>query len=121
MEHVSYIASALCINDTLQTLHLDNSPFGVKGATAFAEMLRINHSLVELNIGQCNSDGAHLLANALCMNNTLRKLHLKNNPIGLKRATIFAEMLKTNLTPHAAPLFSSTLDNVTLTQMEHVS
>ena len=48
MEHVSYIASSLCINDTLQTLLLDNSPFGVKGATAFAEMLWLNHSLVEL-------------------------------------------------------------------------
>ena len=66
-------ASTLCTNDTLQTLHLDNSPFGVKGATAFAEMLWINHSLVVLNIGQCNidSDGARLLANALCILNTL--------------------------------------------------
>ena len=70
------------------------NPFEVEGA----EMLRINHTFVYLNLGSCNivSDGALQLASALCINNTLQTLSLWGNPIGPEGATAFAEMLLKN-------------------------
>ena len=93
------LASALCTNDTLQMLFMGRNPIGVKGAIAFAEMLRTNHTLVHLNLRKCNidSDGAYCqLASALCTNDTLQVLRLYHNPIGVRGATAFAEMLPKN-------------------------
>ena len=62
--------------------------------------LHHNHTLVYLNLAQCNidSDGACQLASALCTNDTLQELDLYHNPIGVRGATAFAEMLRTNHT-----------------------
>ena len=71
---------------------------GIKGGTAFAEVLKTNHTLDELSLGKCNiaSDGACQLARALSTNDTLHELDLEYNPTGVKGATAFAEMLRTN-------------------------
>ena len=93
------LASALCANDTLHDFNLRDNPIGFKGAAAFADMLKINHTLVVgLGLGGCNidSNGACHLANALCTNNTLQKLWLNRNPIGDKGAAALADMLLTN-------------------------
>ena len=80
----------------MQMLYMNSNPIGVKGATAFAEVLRTNHVLVELNLGQCNIDSdeaCQLYSKSLCINDTLQTLHLDNSPFGVKGATAFAEML----------------------------
>ena len=61
-------------------------------------MLRTNHTLVNLNLSQCNidSDGAYQLANALHTNDTLQNLYLHYNPIGINGASSVAEMLTKN-------------------------
>ena len=73
---------------------------GVEGGTCikFAEMLKTNHGLIDFALGGCNidSDGACQLAIALCTNDALKELHLSFNPIGVKGATAFAEMLLEN-------------------------
>ena len=61
---------------------MDSNPIGIKGATAFATMLRTNQTLVDLNLGHSNIDsgGACQLASALCANDTLQSMYLQNNP-----------------------------------------
>ena len=51
----------------LQTLRLENNPFGSKGVVAFAHVLATNNSLVELNLRMCfiHIEGAVCLAKAL--------------------------------------------------------
>ena len=61
-------------------------------------MLRLNRTLIHLNLNTCHidSDGAKELADALCTNNTLQELNLASNPIGIKGATALAKMLLKN-------------------------
>ena len=70
----------------------------MKGAIAFAEMLKTNHTLVDLDLSQCNidSDGACQLAISLHTNDTLQNLYLQYNNIGINGASSFAEMLTKN-------------------------
>ena len=56
------------------------------------------NTLHDLNISGCglDSNGAHLIADALCYNDTLRKLDMKDNPIGDDGATTLAKMVIRN-------------------------
>ena len=103
----------LCTNDTLQKLNLDNNPIGVKGATAFAEMLRTNCTIVSLWLSDCDitSDVACQLASALCANDTLQDLSLRDNPIGFKGAAAFSDMLKINHTLVSLDLGGCNIDS----------
>ena len=75
------MASALCINSTLQWLKLKYSPIGVKGATAFAEMLVKNKSLKELKLrhDSIGEEGAQKLIDSLTHNTTMEELWLPEN------------------------------------------
>ena len=106
---VELIISGLHHNTTLKWLDMGshlllheiiNSHFSLQNTISLASVLRTNHTLVDLNLEQCNidSDGACQLASALCTNDTLQELYLGDNPIGVKGATAFAEMLRTNHT-----------------------
>ena len=55
-------------------------------------------TLHDLDISRCglDSNGAHLIADALCYNDTLRELHMSYNPIGDDGATTLANMLIRN-------------------------
>ena len=55
-------------------------------------------TLHDLNISYCglDSNGAHLIADALCYNHTLMELDMSGNLIGDDGATILAEMLTRN-------------------------
>ena len=57
-------------------------------------------TLHDLNVSHCglDSNGAHLIADALCYNHTLRELVMLNNPIGDEGATFLAKMLTRNQT-----------------------
>ena len=74
-----YLASAVCTNDTLQELHLGGNLTGVKGTTAFAEVLLKNKSLRVLSL-QDNSigeiQGTQRLIDSLKHNTKLEMLRL---------------------------------------------
>ena len=73
------IASALCTNNTLQSLWLWDNSVGVEGATALAKMLHENKSLKELHFQGNDSigeEGAKKLIDSLKQNATLGLLVL---------------------------------------------
>ena len=73
------IASALCTNNTLQSLWLWNNSIGVEGATALAKVLHENKSLKELHLQGNDSigeEGAKKLIDSLKQNATLELLVL---------------------------------------------
>ena len=78
----AYIARILTRNKTLKKMELDNNEFGQKTLAAFGESLRINESLVYLNVDSnpmfTNDDlkGARFFAEALRANTTLVSLNL---------------------------------------------
>ena len=74
------------------------SYFSFQNTVSLASVLSTNHTLVYLNLSQCDidQDGACQLVSALCTNDTLQKLYLEHNPIGVKGAIAFAEMLPKN-------------------------
>ena len=57
-------------------------------------------TLHNLDVSHCglDSNGAHLIADALCYNHTLRELDMNGNPIGDDGATTLAQMLIRNQT-----------------------
>ena len=95
---VEQIICGLDHNIRLKRLHMFSSRFSLKNIVSLASVLRENHTLVHLDLGNCNigSDGASQLASALCTNDTLQILDLGFNPIGVEGATAFAEMLLKN-------------------------
>ena len=100
-EAVELIISGLHHNTKLIALNMTDSHFSLQNTILLASVLRTNHTLFDLNLNDCNidSDGACQLASALCTNGTaLKTIWLCNNPIGVKGATAFAEMLLKNKT-----------------------
>ena len=74
------------------------SHISLQNTISLASVLRTNHTLVHLNLGQCDidSDGACQLVSALCTNDTLQELGLSGNPVGVEGATALSEMLLKN-------------------------
>jgi len=85
----------ICLNflDSLQMNLMGNEE-----SAAFMEALKINSSLVRLDINMVDFDDerAVKLAEALKINNCLQELYLGSNKIGKKGAIALADMLKTN-------------------------
>ena len=67
---VELIISGLHHNTTLKRLWLRGSHFSFQNIISLDSVLRTNHTLTDLYLGQCDidSDGACHLAGALCMN-----------------------------------------------------
>ena len=98
-EAVELIISGVQHNTTVKTLNMLGSRFSYRSTISLALALRTNHTLVYLCLAYCGIDsaGACQLARALCVNDTLWTLYLgANNPIGVKGAAAFAEMLLKN-------------------------
>ena len=104
----------------LKILNLSCNPnVGQGGAVPLMTSLTTHNSLeklllailVDLSLQFCNidSDGACQLASALCTNDTLQKLNLTGNPIGVKGATAFAEMLLKNKSLKELNLFDDSI------------
>ena len=72
------MASALCINSTVQNLDMCSNPIGGDGATAFAEMIPTNETLKVL--GLCDDsiceEGAQKLIDSLTHNTAMKELWL---------------------------------------------
>ena len=86
-------------NTTLEKFCMYYPHFTLQITNLLASALRTNHTLVGLELACFNSGiDSCQLATALCTNDTLQKLQLINNPIGIRGADAFAEMLRTNHT-----------------------
>lgn len=98
-EEISIIAKALHSNSTLQKLDMSMGE-EILEPESISELLKQNGALKELNIRgltskSASSEGACM---TLCENNTLEKLHIGCNNIGVHGAKVFASMLETNTT-----------------------
>ena len=73
-----HLASALCTSDTQQKLYLMHNPIGLKGATAFDEMLLKNKSLKKLDLrdDSIGEEGAQKFTDSLTHNTTIEMLKL---------------------------------------------
>ena len=90
------IGDALMVNRSLQVLKLCGNPISV-GVVHIAESLKRNHSLLEINLGNCGitEKGGKGTGDALMVNRSLQVLNLCDNPISTGVVHI-AESLKHN-------------------------
>ena len=96
-----HLAQALCVNTSVKTLDLSNNPLGDEAAKVLAEMLggkssgTVNTTLEHVNLSYCSIGpvGAQHLAQALCVNTSVKTLDLSRNPLGDEAAKVLAEML----------------------------
>ena len=81
---ITTFAEALKTNTTLQQLNLADNRIDEKGATQLAEALKGNNSIQKLDLGENDlaDNGTKQLAEALKTNNSLQELDLYNNIIG---------------------------------------
>ena len=113
-EAVELIISGLHYNTILTKLDMNFSCFSLQNTISLASVLSTNHTLVYLNLRDCeiDSDGACQLANALTTNDTLQTLHIEDNPrIEAIGATAFAKMLRTNSTLVCLDLCECNIDS----------
>ena len=98
------LAQALCVNTSVKTLKLSYNPLGDEGAKALAEMLggngaessgTVNTTLEHVDLSLCciGPVGAQHLAQALCVNTSVKTLKLSRNLLGYRGAKALAEML----------------------------
>ncbi|KAF9948443.1 hypothetical protein BGZ72_009648 [Mortierella alpina] len=97
-EGAKALAETLKINSTVVTLNLQRNSIGDDGTKALAEALKTNSTVASLNLesNKIGSDGAKALAEALKINSTVATLDLKVNSIGDDGAKALAKALKTN-------------------------
>ena len=89
------IDSLLQVNRSLQLLDLQGNP--ISTVVHIAESLKCNHSLLEIDLGNCgiSEKGGKAIGNALMVNRYLQVLDLRDNPISAGVVHI-AESLKHN-------------------------
>ena len=101
------LANGLCTNYGLQTLNCAGCSMGMAGATAMANMLRLNTTLLDLNMSGNPTDqegsaiqcyGALAIALSLRENSTLKALRLAASGIESVGATYIAHALVVNTT-----------------------
>ena len=119
-----HLAQALCVNTSVKTLNLSNNPLGDEGAKTLAEMLggngaessgTVNTTLEHVELRWCRIGpvGAQHLAQALCVNTSVKTLNLSNNPLGDEGAKTLAEMLGGNGAESSGTV-NTTLEHVEL-------
>ena len=93
------LAQALCVNTSVKTLDLSHNLLGDKGAKALAEMLggnraessgTVNTTLEHVDLSSCDIGpvGVQHLAQALCVNTSVKTLDLSHNPLGDERENL---------------------------------
>jgi hypothetical protein len=98
-EDCQALGRLLSTSKSLTNLDIHGRPLLDPGIEYISNGLK-QSTLHDLNISSCglDSNGAHLIAEALCYNHTLRELDMSNNPIGDDGATALAKMLTRNQT-----------------------
>ena len=125
-EDAQHLAQALCVNTSVKTLKLKVNPLGDEGAKALAEMLgpgngaessgTVNATLEHVDLSSCGDIGpvgAQHLAQALCVNTSVKTLDLGHNPLGDEGAKALAEMLGGNGAESSGTV-NTTLEHVDL-------
>ena len=95
------------MNTSVKSLYLSDNPIGDEGAKALAEMLggngaessgTVNATLECVDLYWCGIGpvGAQHLAQALCVNTSVKTLDRSDNPVGDEGAEVLAEMLGGN-------------------------
>ncbi|KJE97322.1 hypothetical protein CAOG_07749 [Capsaspora owczarzaki ATCC 30864] len=94
------IAEVLKVNTTLKALGLAKNQIGEAGAQAIAEALEVNTTMTSLSLNEnrIGEAGAQAIADALKVNTTLTDLVLAKNPIGDVAVQAIAEALEVNTT-----------------------
>ena len=116
-----HLAQALCVNTSVKTLDLSRNRLGDEGAKALAEMLgaessgTVNTTLEHVNLSSCSTGpvGAQHLAQALCVNTSVKTLTLSDNPLCDEGAKELAEMLGGNGAESSGTV-NTTLEHVDL-------
>ena len=118
-----HLAQALCVNTSVD---LSDNPLGDEGAKALAEMLggngaessgTVNTTLEHVDLGHCSIGpvGAQHLAQALCVNTSVKTLKLSDNPLDDEGAKALAEMLGGNGAESSGTV-NNTLEHVHLSR-----
>ena len=116
-----HLAQALCVNTSVKTLDLSCNLLGDAGEKALAEMLggngaessgTVNTTLEHVDLKGC-SVGAQHLAQALCVNTSVKTLKLSYNPLRDEGAEALAEMLGGNGAESSGTV-NTTLEHVDL-------
>ena len=121
-----HLARALCVNTSVKTLTLSGNPLGDEGAKALAEMLggngaessgTVNTTLEHVNLSRCciGPVGARHLAQALCVNTSVKTLKLFNSNLRDEGAKALAEMLGGNGAESSGTV-NTTLEHVNLSR-----
>jgi hypothetical protein len=94
------VAEVLKVNATLIELNLGNNEIGDAGAIGLGNGLKVNETLTMLDLGwnKLTDAAALALADVLKVNETLTELYLSYNQIGDSGATGLGEALKVNVT-----------------------
>ena len=119
-----HLAHALCVSTSVKTLKFSHNPLGDEGAKALAEMLggngaessgTVNTTLEHVDISWCHigPEGAQHLAQALCINTSVKTLDLSSNPLNDAGAKAIAEMLGGNGVESSGTV-NTTLEHVDL-------
>ena len=120
-----HLAQALRVNTSVKTLKLrGNHQLDDEGARALAEMLggngaessgTVNTTLEHVDLRWCHIEpvGAQHLAQALCVNTSVKTLKLSHNPLGDEGAKALAEMLGGNGAESSGTV-NTTLEHVDL-------
>ena len=119
-----HLAQALCVNTSVKTLNLQVSHLGDEGAKALGEMFggngaesngTVNTTLEHVNLSSCDIRrlGAQHLAQALCVNTSVKTLNLSFNSLGDEGAKALAEMLGGN-GAESSETVNTTLEHIDL-------
>ena len=119
-----HLAQALCVNTSVKTLELIGNPLCDEAAKALAEMMggngaessgTVNTTLEHVNLSKCyiGPVGAQHLAQALCVNTSVKTLNLLNNNLRDEGAKALAEMLGGNGAESSGTV-NTTLEHVDL-------
>ena len=122
-----HLAQALCVNTSVKTLNLSrNFLLGDEEAKTLAKMLggngaessgTVNTTLEHVDLVLCSIGpvGAQHLAQALCLNTSVKTLKLSYNPLGDEGAKALAEMLGGNGAESSGTV-NTTLEHVDLSK-----
>ena len=99
-ESLASIITGLSHNSSLTYMNISDSHFSMANVDSLASVLKdySKCTLTSLDLQDChiNSEGAVVLAAALCEKSTLQHLYLHCNPIGVEGASSMSDMLQHN-------------------------
>jgi hypothetical protein len=86
------------VNATLTSIDVYSNHIGDEGASALADALKVNKSVMAIYLGDngIGAEGASALADALKVNTSFTKIFLGNNAIGREGAAALIDALQVN-------------------------